>query len=196
VCRSDLRALRAGTSEQECDVYERFESRTCQYSFIHPVLCPAASRHPLCPPLEHNDRRRTGRKVSKYSLTHTQLSPDTGNWRHSSTRAHCEEAASQLRSDSTRTRPSFYKWAPIRDFLVRSHRFVVRAPCAGCDVAGTRTTTKRDEIAGVWATIVHYCSAASHLRCLKRAVSATLAVVVECLKAAVTAQRLNARHSG
>lgn len=164
---------------------------------VHPSHLVSCREPASAVPTPRAQRLSSDRQKSFEILTHTHSTlAGYGQWCHSSTRAHCEEAASQLRSDSTRTRPSFYKWAPIRDFLVRSHRFVVRAPCAGCDVAGTRTTTKRDEIAGVWATIVHYCGAASHLRCLKRAVSATLAVVVECLKAAVTAQRLNARHSG
>lgn len=82
---------------EKCEVCERFESRTCQYSAI--FLLPPADRA-----YAHFSRANTFtarcRQKNFQRYSHTQLSPKSVNCRHSSTRAHCEEAASQVRSDS------------------------------------------------------------------------------------------------
>lgn len=125
VCRC---GLRADEQAKRARYARGLGSKTCQYAAV--TVLPPVHAHLSCAKTFTALCRQAGESPSRNA--HAQHSPKSGNWRHSSTQAHREEAASQVRSEHAQ-RPSLYKWAPIRNFLRRSHRLVVRARDASGD---------------------------------------------------------------
>lgn len=86
-----LAAMRGAADAQECEAYSTRASKsaTCQYSPVA-ALRSCSVQAKTCTSLYQQEHH--------FKHTHfTQRSPGSGNWRHSSAGAHCEEAASQTR---------------------------------------------------------------------------------------------------